>query len=73
MESKTREERVLEIMTNMVNNLLKKGPLSLNAMAEPYRSSNEMGLCLMAFSRLEAEGLIIQRPDDRWKLSRRML
>lgn len=73
MESKTREERVLEIMTNMVNNLLKKGPLSLNAMAEPYHSSNEMGLCLMAFSRLEAEGLIIQRPDDRWKLSRRML
>ncbi len=73
MEGKNREKRVLEMMTNIVNRLLNEGPLSLNSMSNPYRSSNEIGLCLMAFSRLEAEGLIIQRPDDKWKLSRRML
>ncbi len=73
MEGENREKRVLEIMTNMVNKLLEEGPISLTSMSESYRSSNEMGLCLMAFSRLEAEGLIIQRPDGKWKLSRRML
>lgn len=73
MDKQERENRVLEIMTNMVNKLLEEGPSSLNSMSETYQKSNEMGLCLMAFSRLEAEGIIVQKSDGRWKVSKRKM
>lgn len=73
MENKERENKVLKIMTNMVNKLREEGPSSLNSMSEAYQKSNEMGLCLMAFSRLEAEGIIVQKSDGRWKVSERKM
>ncbi|KXB05723.1 hypothetical protein AKJ50_00040 [candidate division MSBL1 archaeon SCGC-AAA382A13] len=73
MEPEIREERVTEIMSEMVNTLDEEGALSLATMSEPYIANDETGLCLMAFSRLEAEGLIIQQLDGKWKLSERRI
>lgn len=73
MGKQERENRVLEIMANMVNKLLEEGPSSLNSISKAYQKSNEMGLCLMAFSRLEAEGIIVQKSDGRWKVSKRKM
>ncbi|KXA90675.1 hypothetical protein AKJ61_00080 [candidate division MSBL1 archaeon SCGC-AAA259B11] len=66
-----RENRITEIMTKMANDLEENGPLSLTEMSKPYREENEMGPCLIAFSRLEAEGLIVQKPNGKWKISQR--
>lgn len=66
---KTREKRITEIMTDIVNNLSEKGPHRLREMAEKYRPKNEVGLCQIAFSRLEAEGIIEKRSDGKWELS----
>jgi len=71
MREREREERVLEIMTSMVNKLIEEGPLHLDSMSKSYKESNEMGLCLMAFSRLEAEGIIVQKSSGKWKISKR--
>lgn len=71
MKPEDREKRVTEIMTKIVNNLHKEGPLSLGTIAEPYRTNNEMGLCLMAFSKLEAEDIIVKDSDGKWKFEKK--
>lgn len=69
MDPETREKRITDIMSEIVNSLSREGPLSLSSMSKPYCYSGEMGPCLIAFSRLEAEGLIVQRPDGKWKVA----
>lgn len=69
MNSETREERITDIMSEIVNSLSREGPLSLSSMSKPYCHSEEMSPCLIAFSRLEAEGLIVQHPDGKWRVA----
>ncbi|GEM_PF-2480181 len=68
MDPEKRENRIVEIMNEMVSSIQDDGSLTLTEMAEPYRSSGEMGPCLIAFSRLEAEGLIVKQPDGKWRI-----
>lgn len=69
MDPKKRERRNTEIMNEMIKNLQENGPLTLTELSKKYRKSKEMGSCLIAFSRLEAEGLIIRKPNGKWKVS----
>lgn len=69
MDAEYREKRIAEIMTDILNKLLESGPRSLEWLSDQYRSSDEVGLCLIAFSRLEAEGLIVRDPAGKWKIT----
>lgn len=69
MDAEMREKRITEIMSEIVDALSREGPLSLSSMSESYRSDGEMAPCLIAFSRLEAEGLIVQRSDGKWEIA----
>lgn len=73
MDAEVREERINKIMNELLNSLIQRDPRSLTWMSEQYREENEVGLCMIAFSRLEAEGLIIQRPDGKWEVSEEKL
>ncbi len=73
MNYEEREKRIKEIMGEICNRLSEKKSLSLEEMSKPYRKSEEIGLCLMAFSRLEAEGIIAQKLDDTWTISERKI
>lgn len=59
----------MEIMSEIVNSLSEDGPRSLKWMAEQYARSKKVGLCQIAFSRLEAEEIIEKRSDGKWELS----
>lgn len=55
-------------MTEIISTISEEGPLSLESISQAYSSSGEIDLCLIAFSRLEAEGLITQRSNGKWKV-----
>lgn len=66
MEPESREEKIADIMTEVANKLLADGPLTLESMVAPYEEG-EMGPFLIAFSRLEADGMVVKDTDGKWR------
>lgn len=66
MDPKKREQRIVEIMGEILNELRDGASLSLDEISEEYRSSEEAGLCHIAFSRLEAEEMIEKDSEGEW-------
>lgn len=66
MDVETRERKIAKVMSEIAGRLLHDGPVTLNSLSAPFEKK-EIGLFQIAFSRLEADGMIIKDSDENWR------